>query len=119
MPVRRRSDGTCLCPRSGSITFDTTSLSVNSVSILIFVYGVLSYNSYRSIMATKPLKTVGKKKQPAAVETSSSIEDKIKTFLESGGEIEQVKSGISGQPSMAPPKPKPAESKPADPKESS
>jgi hypothetical protein len=66
-------------------------------------------------MATKkPLKTVGKKKQPAAVETSSSIEDKINAFLKAGGAIEQVKSGISGQPSMAPPKPKPAETKPAE-----
>jgi hypothetical protein len=62
-------------------------------------------------MATKPLRTVGKKKQPAAVETSSTIEDKIKAFLEAGGEIEQVKSGISGQPSMASPKPKAPESK--------
>ncbi len=62
-------------------------------------------------MATKPLKTVGKKKQPAAAQTSSSIEDKIKAFLEAGGEIEQVRSGVSGQPSMAPPKPKPSESK--------
>jgi hypothetical protein len=62
----------------------------------------------------KPLKTVGKKKQPAAVETSSSIDDKIKAFLEAGGEIEQIRSGISGQPSMAPPKPKPAETKPAE-----
>ena len=65
-------------------------------------------------MATKPLKTVGKKKQPAAVETSSSIDDKVKAFLEAGGEIEQVRSGISGQPSMAPPKPKPTEPKPAE-----
>jgi hypothetical protein len=65
-------------------------------------------------MATKPLKTVGKKKQPAAVETSSSIDDKIKAFLEAGGEIEQVRSGISGQPSMAPPKPKAAEPQPAE-----
>ena len=63
-------------------------------------------------MANKPLRTVGKKKQPAAVETSSSLDDKIKAFLEAGGKIEQVKSGVSGQPSMAPPKPKPAESKP-------
>lgn len=69
-------------------------------------------------MATKPLKTLGKKKQPAAVETSSSIDDKIKAFLEAGGEIEQVKSGISGQPSMAPPKPKPSESKPSESKPS-
>lgn len=62
-------------------------------------------------MANKPLKTPGKKKQPAAVETSSSINDKIKAFLEAGGQIEQVKSGISGQPTMASPKPKPSEPK--------
>jgi len=62
-------------------------------------------------MATKPLRTVGKKKQPAAVETSASIEDKIKAFLKAGGDIEQVKSGISGQESMARTKPKPSESK--------
>ena len=69
-------------------------------------------------MATKPLKTVGKKKQPAAVQTSSSIEEKIKDFLKAGGEIEQVRSGVSGQPSMAPPKPKPSESKTSEPKPS-
>jgi len=65
-------------------------------------------------MAAKPLRTVGKKKQPAAVETSSSIEDKVKAFLEAGGEIERVRSGVSGQPSMAAPKPKPSEPKPSD-----
>jgi hypothetical protein len=57
-------------------------------------------------MANKPLKTVGKKKQPAAVETSSSLDEKVKAFLAAGGEIEQVKSGISGQANMPPPKPK-------------
>lgn len=62
-------------------------------------------------MATKPLKTVGKKKQPAAVETSSSLEDKVNAFLKAGGKIEQVKSGVSGQPSMAAPKPRPTEAK--------
>lgn len=62
-------------------------------------------------MATKPLRAAGKKKQPAAVETSSSLEDKIKSFLEAGGEIEEVKSGVSGQPNMASPKPKPSESR--------
>ncbi|MEP4146190.1 MAG: hypothetical protein ABJL54_03155 [Halioglobus sp.] len=61
-------------------------------------------------MAKKPLTTVGKKKQPAAVETSSSLEDKVKAFLKDGGKIEQIESGVSGQPSMAPPKPKPAKS---------
>ncbi len=62
-------------------------------------------------MAIKPLKRVGKKKQPAGVETSSSIEDSIKAFLAAGGEIEKIKSGVSGQPNMASPKPKPSESK--------
>ena len=62
-------------------------------------------------MAKKPLKTAGKKKQPAAVETSSALEDKIKAFLDAGGKIEKVKSGVSGQPSMASPKPKPSGSK--------
>jgi hypothetical protein len=65
-------------------------------------------------MVTKPLKTVGKKKKPATVDTSSSIEDKIEAFLKAGGEIEHIKSGISGQPSMASTKPKPAESKDSD-----
>lgn len=60
-------------------------------------------------MATKPQKTTGKKKQPAAVETSLSIENKTKAFLEAGGNIEQVNSGVSGQQSMIVPKPKPTE----------
>lgn len=70
-------------------------------------------------MATKKpaLKTTGKKKQPAAVETSSSIEDKVQAFLKSGGKIEQVNSGVSGQQSMSPQKPKPVE-KPAEPNSS-
>ena len=88
------------------------SLNVHAV----FVYGVLPHNINRSNMATKPLKTVGKKKQPAAVETSSSIEDKIKVFLKAGGDIEKIKSGVSGQESMARPKPKPSE--PSEPKDS-
>ena len=50
-------------------------------------------------MATK-LRAPAKKKQPAATETSKSIDDQIKSFLESGGAIEQVKSGVSGQESM-------------------
>lgn len=62
-------------------------------------------------MATKPLRAAGKKKQPAAVVTSASLEVKVKAFLDAGGKIEQVKSGVSGQSSMASPKSKPAESK--------
>jgi len=85
---------------------------------LIFVYGVFTYNSYRLNMATKPLRTAGKKKAPAAIETTSSIDDKVKAFLEAGGEIEQVKSGVSGQANMPPPKPKPSEAKPSETKPS-
>lgn len=60
-------------------------------------------------MATKkPLKTAGKKKQPDAVETSASIENQIEKFLKAGGKIEQVSSGVSGQPSMVAPKTTPA-----------
>lgn len=70
-------------------------------------YSVLSYDSCRQKMTTKkPLRTAGKKKQPPAVETSSSLESKVKAFLEAGGEIEQIKSGVSGQPSMGSPKSK-------------
>ena len=49
-------------------------------------------------MASKP------KKQPAATETSQSIEEQTKAFLESGGKIEQINTGVSGQQSMAGPK---------------
>ena len=62
-------------------------------------------------MAKKPLTTPGKKKQPAAVETSASLESKVKAFLESGGEIEQIKSGVSGQPGMGSPRARPTDSK--------
>lgn len=46
-----------------------------------------------------------KKKQSAGSETSISIEEKTKAFLESGGEIQQISSGVSGQQSMMAPKP--------------
>ncbi|MEQ9463270.1 MAG: hypothetical protein RJQ10_06390 [Haliea sp.] len=47
--------------------------------------------------AAKPQRAPAKKKQPAAVETSSSIEEQTRMFLQSGGKIESIKSGISGQ----------------------
>ena len=50
------------------------------------------------LMATRP------KKQPAATATSQSIEDQTKAFLESGGKIEQINTGVSGQQSIAGPK---------------
>ena len=52
------------------------------------------------------VKTVAsKKKQPAGSETSLSIEEKTRAFLESGGQIQQIRSGVSGQLSMTAPKP--------------
>jgi hypothetical protein len=48
-------------------------------------------------MAAKPERAVAKKKQPAAVETSQSIEAQTAAFLAAGGEIERIDSGVSGQ----------------------
>ena len=45
-----------------------------------------------------------KKKAPAAVETSESIQEQVKAFLKSGNKIDVIASGISGQPSLAKPK---------------
>jgi hypothetical protein len=50
-------------------------------------------------MAVK-LRAASKKKEPAATQTSSAIDDQIKAFLESGGAIEEIKSGVSGQESL-------------------
>ena len=52
-------------------------------------------------MARKPTRAAAKKKQPAAVETSESIEEQTRLFLESGNKIEVIKTGVSGQVSMA------------------
>jgi len=51
-------------------------------------------------MARKPTRAAAKKKQPAAVETSQSIEEQTKLFLKSGNKIQVIQSGISGQQSM-------------------
>ncbi|WP_053981616.1 hypothetical protein [Marinagarivorans algicola] len=53
-------------------------------------------------MASKPRTTAGKKKQPAAVESSQSIADQTAEFLKSGGAIERINAGVSGQESLAP-----------------
>jgi hypothetical protein len=52
-------------------------------------------------MARKPTRAAAKKKQPAAVQTSQSIEEQTKLFLKSGNKIEVIQSGVSGQQSMA------------------
>ncbi len=53
-------------------------------------------------MARKPTRAAAKKKQPAAVQTSESIEEQTKLFLKSGNKVDYIKSGVSGQQSMAP-----------------
>ena len=52
---------------------------------------------------TKPAtrKSSSAKKQPAAVETSESIAEQTRAFLKSGNKIQQIQTGVSGQPSMA------------------
>lgn len=45
-----------------------------------------------------------KRKQPTALETSESIEEQVKAFLASGGEIQQVPKGVSGQTNTSGPK---------------
>ena len=52
-------------------------------------------------MARAPTRAPAKKKQPAAVETSQSIEEQTRLFLKSGNKIDVIQSGISGQQSMA------------------
>ena len=52
-------------------------------------------------MAAKPSKAAAKK-QAAATETSESIAEQTKAFLKSGGKIQQITAGVSGQKSMAP-----------------
>ena len=64
-------------------------------------------------MARKAMRAASKKKQPAAVETSESIEEQTRDFLKSGNKIDVIQSGISGQPSMAAAKAPPARSKTA------
>ena len=66
-------------------------------------------------MAIRANIITSKKKQPAGSETSLSIEEKTKAFLESGGKIEQISSGVSGQQSMMAPKPVESKEHKADP----
>ncbi len=62
-------------------------------------------------MAT-PLKATAKKKQPAATKTSRSIDEQVQAFLDGGGSIEHIKTGVSGQQSLLGPKQINIESKP-------
>ena len=63
--------------------------------------GALSPLEKAVSMARKPTRAPAKRKQPAAVETSESIEEQTRAFLKSGNKIDMIQSGVSGQPSMA------------------
>ena len=55
-------------------------------------------------MAAKPRTQPAKKKQPASVETSQSIEEQTQAFFKAGGEIDQIQTGVSGQVGLAGPR---------------
>lgn len=55
-------------------------------------------------MALKPRTQPAKKKQPASVETSQSIEDQTRAFFKAGGKVDQIRTGVSGQQSLAGPR---------------
>ncbi|MGV8843654.1 MAG: hypothetical protein ACOH2I_10565 [Pseudomonas sp.] len=49
-------------------------------------------------MAAMRVKASAMKKKPAAaVETHSSINEQVAAFLKSGGEIQEIPKGVSGQ----------------------
>lgn len=52
-------------------------------------------------MTNKPTRAPAKKKQPAATQTSESIAEQTRIFLESGKKIQYIEPGISGQQSPA------------------
>jgi hypothetical protein len=69
-------------------------------SVLLY-NGSFTQQFWIDTMARKPTRAPAKPKTPAAVETSESIAEQTAAFLKRGNEIDKVKSGISGQPSMA------------------
>lgn len=52
-------------------------------------------------------------KRNAPAETRETLQSKIDNYLADGGEIHQIPSGVSGQPSMGARKPSPFAKKPA------
>jgi hypothetical protein len=54
-------------------------------------------NFYRSMTAMRIKASHSKPKPAPAVETSDSINAQIAAFLKSGGEIQQIEKGVSGQ----------------------
>lgn len=55
-------------------------------------------------MPSAQRKSSAKRKTDDAVETSNSIAEQTAAFLKSGGSIEQVPSGVSGQTNLGGPK---------------
>jgi len=51
-------------------------------------------------MASKPTRQPSTKKAAAASETSESIAEQTRLFLQSGKKIEVVANGVSGQPRL-------------------
>ena len=54
--------------------------------------------------ARQPARQPAKKKQPASVETSQSIEEQTKAFLKAGGKVNHIRTGVSGQQGLAGPR---------------
>ena len=52
----------------------------------------------------KPHTQPSKKKQPASVETSQSIEEQTKAFFKAGGKVDEIRTGVSGQQGLAGPR---------------
>ncbi len=48
-------------------------------------------------MADKPIRKTPQKKSAAASETSESIAEQTRRFLQAGNSIEKIASGVSGQ----------------------
>lgn len=48
-------------------------------------------------MAKPTARLTAKTKQPSTNETRSSIDDQVEAFLKSGGQIQQIANGVSGQ----------------------
>lgn len=62
----------------------------------------------KPVVAKKPTRAAAKRKPEPAAATSESINNQIATFLASGGEIQSIPTGTSGQTYGGPRASKPA-----------
>ena len=58
---------------------------------------MLSSAAIQQYVCPMSSKSAAKRKADAAVATHSSINDQISAFLKSGGEIQHIPNGVSGQ----------------------